>query len=294
MDPRLTDPADAHRETRLNADFPLLIHKERKKANGSGSMVLVGDAKDRVAIQTTYLYLAHHLATDKSGQGLRPSLTHDLSPGPAISRINNACSRSVVVTNTIPQEEKMAMPKIQVIDISMIPWRRSEEPTTGERLRPKEKYGQVNLVDASLSLCVLDNGPMAVRSRWVEPAGEQRRLSATMSDKPDISEVTSFDKTVEEDETQEKLNPRFQKKITLFNFCVAIHSFLSLFALHSIEQEREGSGDAVKPSLPLMHSRGRVMPPGPPSHSHYPLTPHAPTPPPHKHLQRTPPSRCRG
>uniref|UniRef100_A0A2D4NGA0 ribose-phosphate diphosphokinase n=1 Tax=Micrurus spixii TaxID=129469 RepID=A0A2D4NGA0_9SAUR len=41
--------------------------------------------------------------------------------GPAISRINNAAFEAVVVTNTIPQEEKMKhCPKIQVIDISMI------------------------------------------------------------------------------------------------------------------------------------------------------------------------------
>ena len=34
---------------RLNVEFAL-IHKERKKANEVASMVLVGDAKDRVAI----------------------------------------------------------------------------------------------------------------------------------------------------------------------------------------------------------------------------------------------------
>uniref|UniRef100_A0A674MPF8 Phosphoribosyl pyrophosphate synthetase 1B n=2 Tax=Tetraodontidae TaxID=31031 RepID=A0A674MPF8_TAKRU len=48
-------------------------------------------------------------------------LTHGIFSGPAISRINNACFEAVVVTNTIPQEEKMNhCPKIQVIDISMI------------------------------------------------------------------------------------------------------------------------------------------------------------------------------
>lgn len=34
-------------------------------------------------------------------------LTHGIFSGPAISRINNACFEAVVVTNTIPQEEKM-------------------------------------------------------------------------------------------------------------------------------------------------------------------------------------------
>lgn len=42
-------------------------------------------------------------------------LTHGIFSGPAISRINNACFEAVVVTNTIPQEEKMKhCPKIQV------------------------------------------------------------------------------------------------------------------------------------------------------------------------------------
>ncbi|XP_069584807.1 ribose-phosphate pyrophosphokinase 1 isoform X2 [Ranitomeya imitator] len=48
-------------------------------------------------------------------------LTHGIFSGPAISRINNACFEAVVVTNTIPQEEKIRhCQKIQVIDISMI------------------------------------------------------------------------------------------------------------------------------------------------------------------------------
>lgn len=42
-------------------------------------------------------------------------LTHGIFSGPAIARINNACFEAVVVTNTIPQEEKMKhCPKIQV------------------------------------------------------------------------------------------------------------------------------------------------------------------------------------
>ena len=41
---RVTSIAD-----KLNVDFAL-IHKERKKANEVASMVLVGDAKDKVAI----------------------------------------------------------------------------------------------------------------------------------------------------------------------------------------------------------------------------------------------------
>uniref|UniRef100_A0A3Q3A1U4 ribose-phosphate diphosphokinase n=1 Tax=Kryptolebias marmoratus TaxID=37003 RepID=A0A3Q3A1U4_KRYMA len=107
---RVTSIAD-----RLNVDFAL-IHKERKKANEVDRMVLVGDVKDRVAI------LVDDMAdTCASLLNVYAILTHGIFSGPAISRINSAPFEAVVVTNTIPQEEKMkACPKIQVIDISMI------------------------------------------------------------------------------------------------------------------------------------------------------------------------------
>lgn len=138
---------------RLNVDFAL-IHKERKKANEVDRMVLVGDVKDRVAILVddmadTCGTVCH--AADKSVSFVKnffmnlvscctltrmtlncsvflfrlidagavkvyAILTHGIFSGPAISRINNAPFEAVVVTNTIPQEEKMkACPKIQVI-----------------------------------------------------------------------------------------------------------------------------------------------------------------------------------
>ncbi|CAB1327899.1 unnamed protein product [Coregonus sp. 'balchen'] len=94
---RVTSIAD-----RLNVEFAL-IHKERKKANEVDRMVLVGDVKDRVAILVYAI------------------LTHGIFSGPAIARINDAPFEAVVVTNTIPQEEKMkSCPKIQIIDIAMI------------------------------------------------------------------------------------------------------------------------------------------------------------------------------
>ncbi|KAM7365520.1 hypothetical protein PAMP_016440 [Pampus punctatissimus] len=119
---RVTSIAD-----RLNVDFAL-IHKERKKANEVDRMVLVGDVKDRVAILVddmadtcgTICHAADKLI-DAGAVKVYAILTHGIFSGPAISRINNAPFEAVVVTNTIPQEEKMkACQKIQVIDISMI------------------------------------------------------------------------------------------------------------------------------------------------------------------------------
>lgn len=119
---RVTSIAD-----RLNVDFAL-IHKERKKANEVDRMVLVGDVKDRVAILVddmadtcgTICHAADKLVSAGATK-VYAILTHGIFSGPAISRINNACFEAVVVTNTIPQEDKMKQcPKIQVIDISMI------------------------------------------------------------------------------------------------------------------------------------------------------------------------------
>ncbi|XP_015225134.1 PREDICTED: ribose-phosphate pyrophosphokinase 2-like, partial [Cyprinodon variegatus] len=116
---RVTSIAD-----RLNVDFAL-IHKERKKANEVDRMVLVGDVKDRVAIMVddmadtcgTICHAADKLI-DAGATKVYAILTHGIFSGPAISRINSAPFEAVVVTNTIPQEEKMkACPKIQV-DVS--------------------------------------------------------------------------------------------------------------------------------------------------------------------------------
>uniref|UniRef100_A0A8C9NJM5 ribose-phosphate diphosphokinase n=1 Tax=Serinus canaria TaxID=9135 RepID=A0A8C9NJM5_SERCA len=119
---RVTSIAD-----RLNVEFAL-IHKERKKANEVDRMVLVGDVKDRVAILVddmadtcgTICHAADKLMSAGATK-VYAILTHGIFSGPALSRINNASFEAVVVTNTIPQEEKMKhCPKIQFIDISMI------------------------------------------------------------------------------------------------------------------------------------------------------------------------------
>uniref|UniRef100_A0A8I3WSG4 ribose-phosphate diphosphokinase n=1 Tax=Callithrix jacchus TaxID=9483 RepID=A0A8I3WSG4_CALJA len=116
---RVTSIAD-----RLNVEFAL-IHKERKKANEVDRMVLVGDVKDRVAILVddmadtcgTICHAADKLLSAGATK-VYAILTHGIFSGPAISRINNAAFEAVVVTNTIPQEDKMKhCTKIQVLSI---------------------------------------------------------------------------------------------------------------------------------------------------------------------------------
>ncbi|XP_029941387.1 ribose-phosphate pyrophosphokinase 1-like [Salarias fasciatus] len=112
---------------RLNVDFTL-IHKERKKANEVDRMVLIRDVTDRVAILVddmadtcgTICHAADKLISAGATK-VYAVLTHGIFSGPAIQYINSACFEAVVVTNTIPQEDKMKhCPKIQVIDISTI------------------------------------------------------------------------------------------------------------------------------------------------------------------------------
>jgi len=112
---------------RLNVEFAL-IHKERKKANEVASMVLVGDAKDKIAILVDDMADTCGtvcLAADKLMQAgatkIYAILTHGIFSGPALSRINNACFEAVVVTNSIPQDKHMQeCQKIQCIDVSMM------------------------------------------------------------------------------------------------------------------------------------------------------------------------------
>eukprot|EP01136_Pigoraptor_vietnamica_P005534 Opistho-1_new@37326 len=119
---RVTSIAD-----RLNLDFAL-IHKERKKANAVASMVLVGDVKDKNAILVDdmadtcgTLALAASKLIDAGAVGVYAIVTHGIFSGKAVEVINNSKLDAVVVTNTIPHEEKKKLcAKIKTIDIAPI------------------------------------------------------------------------------------------------------------------------------------------------------------------------------
>ncbi|XP_038437651.1 ribose-phosphate pyrophosphokinase 1-like isoform X3 [Canis lupus familiaris] len=112
---------------RLNVHFAP-VHRGRKKADEVDRVVLVGDVKDRVAILVDdmadtcgTICLAADKLLSAGDSRVYAVLTHGILSGPAISRINSACFEAVVVTNTIPQEDKTKhCSKIQVIDISAI------------------------------------------------------------------------------------------------------------------------------------------------------------------------------
>lgn len=118
---RVTSLAD-----RLGVDFAL-IHKERKKANEVASMVLVGDVKDKVAILVddmadtcgTMCHAAEKLH-EAGASDILAILAHGIFSGPALNRLAASVHLStVVVTNTIPQDENVTKcPKIKVMDVS--------------------------------------------------------------------------------------------------------------------------------------------------------------------------------
>ncbi|XP_055332616.1 ribose-phosphate pyrophosphokinase 2-like [Paramacrobiotus metropolitanus] len=110
---------------RLNVDFAL-IHKERKRANEVSSMVLVGDVKDRVAILVDDMAdtcgtvcLAAEKLVEANAKKVYAIATHGIFSGPALERVKRSSFEAVVVTNTIPQIQRMReCSKIQVIDVS--------------------------------------------------------------------------------------------------------------------------------------------------------------------------------
>jgi len=119
---RATSMAD-----RLGVDFAL-FHKERKKANEVSRMVLVGHAKDKIAILVddmadtcgTICLAARHLL-EAGATKVYAIVTHGILSGDALQRIEASGLEKLVVTNTIPQRENQRLcSKIEVIDIASV------------------------------------------------------------------------------------------------------------------------------------------------------------------------------
>jgi len=112
---------------RLNIEFAL-FHKERKKANEVSRMVLVGSVKGKIAILVDdmadtcgTLGLAARNLLDQGATRVFACVTHGILSGPAIKVINESGLEKLVVTNTIPLQDKMAeCSKIELIDVSHV------------------------------------------------------------------------------------------------------------------------------------------------------------------------------
>ncbi|KAK6360152.1 hypothetical protein TWF730_006305 [Orbilia blumenaviensis] len=110
---------------RLDLSFAL-IHKERTRPNEVSRMTLVGDVKDKTAILVDdmadtcgTLVKAADTLIDNGASCVVAIVTHGILSGKAIESINGSKLTKVVVTNTVPHEEKKRMcPKLDTIDIS--------------------------------------------------------------------------------------------------------------------------------------------------------------------------------
>ncbi|ORY86854.1 ribose-phosphate pyrophosphokinase [Protomyces lactucae-debilis] len=112
---------------RLDLDFAL-IHKERKKANEVSRMVLVGDVRGKVCVLVDdmadtcgTLCLAATTLLENGALQVYAIVTHGILSGNAMDRINASKLEKVVVTNTLPQSNKVEQSsKLDIIDVSAV------------------------------------------------------------------------------------------------------------------------------------------------------------------------------
>ncbi|KAF0506725.1 ribose-phosphate pyrophosphokinase 3 [Gigaspora margarita] len=110
---------------RLNLDFAL-IHKERKKANEVSRMVLVGDVNGKIAILVDdmadtcgTLKMAAETLKNNGAVKVYAIVAHGILSGNAIDVINDSYLEKLVVTNTVPHDDKKHIcSKLDTIDIS--------------------------------------------------------------------------------------------------------------------------------------------------------------------------------
>jgi ribose-phosphate pyrophosphokinase len=120
VDSRATAIAD-----RLDLGFAL-IHKERARPNEVSRMVLVGDVKGKIAILVDdmadtcgTLVKAADEVMQNGAREVVAIVTHGILSGKAIETLNSSKLSRIVVTNTVPHEEKKELcPRLHTIDIS--------------------------------------------------------------------------------------------------------------------------------------------------------------------------------
>ncbi|KNG44959.1 ribose-phosphate pyrophosphokinase 4 [Stemphylium lycopersici] len=109
----------------LNLGFAL-IHKERTRPNEVSRMVLVGDVRGKTAILVddmadtcgTLVKAADVLISEGAKDALA-IVTHGILSGNAIEALNGSQLKKIVVTNTVPHEDKKELcDRIETIDIS--------------------------------------------------------------------------------------------------------------------------------------------------------------------------------
>ncbi|RPA93866.1 phosphoribosyl pyrophosphokinase [Choiromyces venosus 120613-1] len=110
---------------RLDLNFAL-IHKERSRPNEVSRMTLVGDVAGKIAILVDdmadtcgTLVKAADVLMASGAKEVVAIVTHGILSGNACEKINSSRLSKVVVTNTVPHEEKKrGCPKLETIDIA--------------------------------------------------------------------------------------------------------------------------------------------------------------------------------
>ena len=107
---------------RLNVGLAI-CHKQRKKPNEVAEMTVIGDVKGKDVIliddmcdTAGTLTKAADLFIEKGALSVRAFCTHAVLSGPAIERIANSSLTELIVTDTIPLEEKHE--KIRVLSVA--------------------------------------------------------------------------------------------------------------------------------------------------------------------------------
>ncbi|KAK0948406.1 ribose phosphate diphosphokinase subunit prs4 [Friedmanniomyces endolithicus] len=123
------DAGGAKRATSIADGLDLgfaLIHKERARPNEVSRMVLVGDVRGRIAIIVDdmadtcgTLVKAAEVVMEHGAKEAIAIVTHGILSGNACQKLNESKLKKLVVTNTVPHEEKKKLcDRIETIDIS--------------------------------------------------------------------------------------------------------------------------------------------------------------------------------
>ncbi|KAG0038695.1 mannosyl-oligosaccharide alpha-1,2-mannosidase [Podila clonocystis] len=174
---------------RLDLDFAL-IHKERKKANEVSRMVLVGDVKGKIAILVDdmadtcgTLGLAAKTLAENGALKVYAIVTHGILCGKAVQVINDSVLTKVVVTNTVPHDDKKKIcPKLDTIDIS---------GTLAEAIRRTHNGESVSFL-FSHAVRQDQEPPVGISNRWqdITPSSTQYQLEVEYQD--DVSSESSY------------------------------------------------------------------------------------------------------
>ncbi|MBT3311368.1 MAG: ribose-phosphate pyrophosphokinase [Desulfobacteraceae bacterium] len=112
---------------RLKADLAI-IDKRRSAPNKAKAMAVIGDVKDKVALilddmvdTAGTLTEAANAVKSEGAREVHACCSHSVLSGPAIDRINDSELKALIVTNTIPLNNKAeACDKIKVLSIASL------------------------------------------------------------------------------------------------------------------------------------------------------------------------------